>query len=225
MIRQIKILPPLKTPDAVRFKLHATFDSYCDTALFWKQTDSGALLGMLDGHLLLDGGCTADAELRDFVDCLQPDSIFTTPEILMVLGRCPRETVWVLTADGKDGEPEPTDPLSSGEIYGLLSVDGLSLPDYPAFAVDYCRRLNHGWATVFAKREKGAAVTLVHGDFALLNGLASHQKGFGSLALQNVLIQQKGRTVLVCCRTELCGFYEKNGFVRTGQAAYWVKHT
>ena len=79
------------------------------------------------------------------------------------------------------------DGVSEDEIYSLLDVDGLSLPEYPYFAVDYCRRLNLGFANYFAIKDKCAAISFNTGDFAIMNGIASHKKGFGGVALKNIL--------------------------------------
>lgn len=224
MIALTEKLPALKSPDPVLFKLHALQDCYADIALFWAQEESGAVLGLLDGNLLLFCPTAVDEELKNFVAFLSPQSIFSTEEVLRGLGLSCSQTVCVMAADGQAGAAESSDELSSDEIYQLLSVSGLDLPEYPAFAVDLCRRVNHGKAVVFAKRERGAAVTLLHGDFAFLNGIASHEKGFGSRALGAVLRQQYPKTVFCCCREEIKNFYEKNGFSLVGQAAYWVKN-
>lgn len=224
MIALTENLPALQSPDPVLFKLHALRDCYADIALFWAQEESGALLGFLDGHLLLFCPSAVDEELKNFVAFLSPQSIFSTEKTLLELGLSERETVFVMAAESRSGETEPSDEVSSREVYDLLSDKGFDLPDYPSFAVDLCRRINHGTATVFLKRKKGVAVTFVHGDFAFLNGIASHEKGFGSRAVQSVLCQQFPRTVFCCCRAEITKFYEKNGFSLVGQAAYWVKN-
>ena len=223
MIRLTDRLPELTEPDAVGFKLHALFECYADTALFWTQESRDTCFGLLDGHLILSAKQPVDQELRHFVSFLSPKSIFTHPETLASLGLTATETVFVLAAKGTPGEVLSADTVSSREVYELLSVEGLSLPDYPSFAVDYCRKINHGLASVFAQKGRGAAVTLLHGNYALLNGLASHQKGFGSLAVQHILHENATKTVLVCCRAPLCKFYKKNGFSPVGQAVYQVK--
>ena len=120
------------------------------------------------------------------------------------------------------GETEG-DCLSSREIYDLLNVEGLSLPEYPYFAVDYCHRLNHGFADYFALKNKCCAVTFNCGDEAIMNGIASHQKGMGSIALKGVLQKNYGRDFLVCCRDSVLEFYKKNGFVHQYYGGYWVK--
>jgi len=116
------------------------------------------------------------------------------------------------------------DSVTSKEIYELLDVDGLSLPEYPYFAVDYCRRLNRGGADYFAIKEKCAAITFKSGKNAIINGIASKEKGFGSVALKGIIQKNHGRTLFVCCRDKVKGFYEKNGFGLLYFAGYWVKN-
>ncbi|MBO5019102.1 MAG: hypothetical protein J6D52_00410, partial [Clostridia bacterium] len=108
-------------------------------------------------------------------------------------------------------------------IYDLLDVDGLSLPEYPYFAVDYCRRLNLGFADYFALKDKCAAITFNTGDYAIINGIAAKQKGYGGVALRSIISKNNGRKLFVCCRDKVKGFYEKNGFLPLYYGGYWVK--
>ena len=104
MIRLTDRLPELTEPDAVGFKLHALFDCYADTALFWTQESRDTCFGLLDGHLILSAKQPVDQELRHFVSFLSPKSIFTHPETLASLGLTATETVFVLAAKGTPGE-------------------------------------------------------------------------------------------------------------------------
>ena len=115
------------------------------------------------------------------------------------------------------------DSLSSKEIYDILNVKGFSLPEYPYFAVDFCRRLNRGLASCFAIKNKCAAVSFHTGDYAILNGIVSREKGFGTVALGAILQKNYGRKLLVCCEEKLIGFYEKNGFQKRYKAGYWCR--
>ena len=105
-----------------------------------------------------------------------------------------------------------------------MDVDGLSLPDYPHFAVDYCRRKNLGFAKSFAIKDKCAVITFNSGDTAIINGLASHEKGYGSIALKGILQKNYGKAFLACCRDSVLPFYLKNGFIKLYNAGYWVKN-
>jgi len=117
-----------------------------------------------------------------------------------------------------------SDNLSSKEIYELLDVKGLSLPSYPYFAVDYCRRLNKGFADYFAIKDKCAAIVFKTEDTAIINGIASKEKGFGGVALKGILQRVRGKTLFVCCRDSVKGFYEKYGFNMCYYGGYWLRN-
>ena len=53
---------------------------------------------------------------------------------------------------------------------------------------------------------------------------AAKEKGFGSVALKGIMQKNKGRSLLVCCRDKVKGFYEKNGFKELYYTGYWVKN-
>ena len=57
-----------------------------------------------------------------------------------------------------------------------------------------------------------------------MNGIASHEKGYGSIALKAILSKNDGKDFLVCCRERVKPFYEKNGFKFLYKAGYWVKN-
>ena len=117
-----------------------------------------------------------------------------------------------------------SDILKSDEIYRLLDVEGLSLPKYPYFAVDYCKRLNLGNAKYFAIKEKCAIITFNCDDLAIVCGLSSKQKGYGTIALNGAITQNYNKQLFVCCRDKVKGFYEKNGFKPHYFSGYWVKN-
>ena len=115
------------------------------------------------------------------------------------------------------------DNLKSDEIYNLLNVDGLSLPPFDTFAVDFCHRKNTGKLKVFAKAETFAAISIHSDNVCLINGIASHKKGQGSIALKGILSQNFGKTALACAKEEIKNFYIKNGFDEIYTAAYCVR--
>ena len=115
------------------------------------------------------------------------------------------------------------DELKSREIYDILNIKEFSLPEYPYFAVDFCRRINHGRADYFAVKDKCAAVSFHTGNYALLNGIVSREKGLGTVALNAILQKNYGRELLCCCEEDLIGFYEKNGFKKLYKAGYRCK--
>ena len=114
------------------------------------------------------------------------------------------------------------DTVNSKEIYELLDVKGLNLPFYEHFAVDFCYRLNHGQLKYFALKDKCAAIGICDGQAVLVNGIASHKKGMGSIALKG-LLSQYSITALAVCEKKIMPFYLKNNFSHSYDAGYWRK--
>lgn len=226
MISLTDSIPRPTLPNAELIKLNCTFDCYgdTDTALFWRQDNDCAAIGMTDGNMVIYNKNADTEELSEFVSAIDPCCVFSDIDTLCRLSLAPEESVSVMRrAADIDGQTDG-DCLNSREIYDLLDVDGLSLPEYPYFAVDYCRRLNRGRADYFAISGKCAAISFCTGGFAIMNGIASRQKGYGSIALKAILQKNHGRDFVVCCRQSVKGFYEKNGFCELYKAGYWVKN-
>ncbi len=223
MIRQVTTLPPLREPSAEGIRLHCLFDCYGDSLPFWEQNDGQAYLSLADGDMTVWGDSDF-AELREFLGFLDPASLFASAKTLSALdlpgGKT--EPLWVLSGPTEENAACRGDTLKSDELYEILKQGGFFLPAYPAFAVDICRRLNHGGAGVYAKRGKGAAVWFQTGSYRLLTGLVSFQKGFGTEAVKAVLRAGPGKQVVVCCREHLIGFYQNNGFQKQYQAGSWL---
>ncbi len=219
MITPVRELPQIDAADLPLLKILCAAECYPEDTQVWRQDD--CLLCLTDGDLILSGPADKE-ELTAFIGFLQPRRVFADLPVLEALGLAPKERLCILSrrADTTDSV-FISEELSSRDVYRLLSVDGLELPPYELFAVDHCRRLNHGWAQYFAIGGKCAALSRHSGDFAYICGIASHEKGFGTVALNGILQKNHGRTVLVCCRPSVCGFYEKNGFSFLGEAGYW----
>ena len=225
MVTLVDKIPDLKVLNAEWVKIKCLYNSYKNDSkvMFWVQDTDKCVIALTDGNMIIYNISADLEELTEFVDIINPACIFSDYETLCAIGRKPKERINILyrKADIK-GETEG-DSLSSREIYDLLNVEGLSLPEYPYFAVDYCHRLNHGFADYFAFKNKCCAVTFNCGDMAIMNGIASHQKGMGSAALKGVLQKNYGRDFLVCCRDSVLEFYKKNGFCHKYYGGYWVK--
>lgn len=225
MILLVNSLPIIDANSAELIKIKCLYDAYKndDKVLFWVQNRNDAIISMTDGNMIIFNNNADTEELKEFVCVMNPACIHSDYETLCAIDRKPEERINIMSrkADIK-GESE-SDILSSKEIYDLLDVDGLSLPEYPYFAVDYCRRLNMGSAKYFALKNKCAIITFNTGDNAIINGLASREKGYGTVALQSALIQNFGKTLFVCCRDKVKGFYEKNGFKLNYFGGYWVR--
>ncbi len=216
---------PAAELSAESIKINCLFDSYKndDSVLFWVQDEGKAVISMTDGNMIIHNKSADLEELKTFVDVLNPACIFSDMETLKGIDRTPPENINIMHRKTNITGETAGDTLSSKEIYDLLDVKGLSLPEYPYFAVDYCKRLNHGFANYFAIKSKCAIITFNTGEFAIINGLASHQKGYGSIALKAALQKNYGKEFLVCCRDSVMEFYRKNGFEKLYNAGYWVK--
>ncbi|MBR4073760.1 MAG: hypothetical protein IKK24_07440 [Clostridia bacterium] len=222
MISLTTDIPKVYCDSAEHIKLRCCFEAYGDDALFWRQDNS--LISMIDGNMIIFNSGAEMEELKEFVDIMSPACVFSDIDTLKAINRIPSEEICVMGINAEDMSDTDSDKLSSKELYELLDVDGLSLPEYPYFAVDICHRLNHSMAEYFALRDKCCAISFHTENYAIMNGIASRQKGYGGVALKNILAKNKGRRFLVCCREHIKGFYERYGFEELYKAGYWVKN-
>lgn len=225
MITLVNTLPEVKLDTAEMIKIKCLFDCYGEdsSVLFWCQNSDAAVISMTDGNMVIYNNCADLEELREFVDVLSPACVFSDMKTLCAIGRKPEEPINVMWRMADVKGQTLSDELDSRALYEHLDVKGLSLPEYPYFAVDYCRRLNMGSAKYFALKNKCAVITFNTGDAAIINGLASREKGYGSVALKAILQKNYGKRFYVCCRDKVKGFYEKNGFKMLYTGGYWVK--
>lgn len=225
MITLTKTLPDIGKINAEWVKIKCLYEAYKndDKVLFWVQDTDKAIISITDGNMIIFNNRANFEELKEFADVLNPACVFSDYDTLCSIDRKPQEKINIMYRLADITESEKNDTLKSDEIYSLLDVQGLSLPEYPYFAVDYCHRLNLGLAECFAIKNKCAAVSFNCGDMAIMNGIASHEKGFGGIALKGILKKNYGRHFLVCCRDKVKGFYEKNGFEPLYFGGYWVK--
>ncbi len=226
MISLINELPKIDRITAELVKISCLYDSYKNdtSVMFWTQDGDKCVIAMTDGNMIIHNNCAEFTELSEFVDVLSPACVFSDIDTLKAINRLPAENINVVYKKADILGETPSDELKSDELYKLLDVDGLSLPDYPHFAVDYCRRKNLGFAKSFAIKDKCAVVTFNSGNCAIINGLASHKKGYGSIALKGILQKNYGKDFYACCRDSVLPFYLKNGFIKLYNAGYWVKN-
>ncbi len=225
MISLVDKLPQNMSVSAESIKISCLYDCYNgdDKVLFWIQDGGTAVISMTDGNMIIHNVGADLEELKEFCDMLSPACVFSDYDTLCAIGRKPKERINIMSRFCDiEGETEG-DMVSSKEIYALLDTDGLSLPEYPYFAVDYCRRLNRGSADYFAIKDACAVITFNSAENAIINGIASHKKGYGSVALKAIIQKNRGRELFVCCRDKVKGFYEKNGFEPLYYGGYWVK--
>ena len=225
MVTLVDKIPEIDTLSAEWVKIKCLYNSYKNDSkvMFWVQNTDKCVIALTDGNMIIYNISADFEELTEFVDVINPACVFSDYDTLSKIGRKPKERINIIYRKADIKGETKGDSLSSREIYDLLDVEGLSLPEYPYFAVDYCYRLNHGFADYFALKGKCCAVTFNCGDMAIMNGIASHQKGMGSVALKGVLQKNYGRDFLVCCRDSVSEFYKKNGFCHKYYGGYWVK--
>lgn len=226
MIKLVNALPEASKPTAEYIRIKCLFDCYKKDpdVYFWQQTGEETYISLSDGNMTLSYGSGNTAELTEFIKMLNPKTVFTDSVTFEKLEIQPTETVEVM---GFYIDTSPLsdigDRLSSKDIYEIFSAAGLDVPDYPHFAVDFCRRLNRGGASLCGIKNKCAAVSFNTGNYALLCGLASLEKGKGGQALKAIICKNSGRQMLLCCKPPLVGFYEKYGFKRLYTAGYKVR--
>ena len=224
MISLVNEIPKLNLPLAEVVKINCTYNLYKDIAMFWLQNENNAIISMLDGNMTIyNNGADCD-ELRQFINVISPLSVFSDAKTLKKLFENKFHRVCVVKSEHRFDCNLQSDTLNSSEIYRLLDVDGLQLPPYEHFAVDFCYRLNHGQLKYFALKNKCAAITISDGQAALLNGIASHQKGMGRAALCGVLAGYNMHCLAVCEESVL-PFYLKNNFYHIYDAGYWRKNS
>lgn len=223
MICLVNEIPKISLPLAEVVKINCTYNSYKDVAMFWVQNENNATISMLDGNMTIYNNGADFDELREFIRIISPMSVFSDADTLTALFGENFHRVCVMKSEHRFECDVESDSLGSGEIYKLLDVDGLQLPLYEHFAVDFCHRLNHGHLKYFALKEKCVAVGICDGQAVLVNGIASHQKGMGSLALGG-LLSQYNFTALAVCEKEIAPFYLKNKFSIAYNVGYWRKN-
>lgn len=219
-------LPEITQPAAEYIRIKCLFDSYKDdrNTYFWIQDGGKSVISLADGDMTVYRTGEDTDELSEFINMVSPRSIFTSLETFKAVGIAPVKTVNVMCRISDVREETAGDTVSSKELYGILSAGGFDMPDYPSFAVDFCRRHNRGYADYFAVKDKCAAVSFHSGNYAVINGIVSLEKGMGGAALTAILGKNTGRTVLACCEDNITGFYEKYGFYRLNRAGYWWKN-
>lgn len=225
MISVTENIPSVFCDSAELIKIRSLFECYSDSgsAVFWEQDNGRAFISMADSDMTVwNNGADTD-ELAEFVNIISPNSVFGDVKTLEKIGLKSYDTACVMAVTPENDGITNGDELSSKEIYDIFDRAGLYLPEYGYFATDYCRRKNLGLLDSFALKEKCAAVWLKCGNYTLLNGIASLEKGFGGIALNAVLEKNRGKKVFAYCRENITGFYEKYGFSRLYKVGIWVK--
>lgn len=226
MIRLTDRLPFLEEDSAEWVRICCTLEAYRadNRVMFWIQDGGRAVLCLADGNMTVFNRGADCTELAEFIGVIAPRTVFSDSATLKDLGLAPEEELWVMSNSQTAVGTTPGDTVDSRGLYDLLNTDGLTLPPYPDFAVDYCRRINRGLADCFVQKDRCAAFCFLNGNKALLCGLASRKKGCGSLALRAIRQQNPGKTFLAVCRTNLKEFYIRNGFQPLYTCGCWGKN-
>lgn len=222
MISLTNEIPKINLPLAEVVKINCTYQSYKDIALFWVQDQNKAVISMLDGNMVIYNHSAHIDELYEFIKVISPLSVFSDADTLTQIFNKNFHKVSVMKSAQHFKCDILPDTVNSKEIYELLDVKGLNLPFYEHFAVDFCYRLNHGQLKYFALKDKCAAIGICDGQAVLVNGIASHKKGMGSIALKG-LLSQYSITALAVCEKKIMPFYLKNNFSHSYDAGYWRK--
>lgn len=223
MILLVDNIPKINLPLAEVIKINCTYNAYKDIALFWVQDSDKAVISMLDGNMVIYNKNSDIDELKKFINVISPQSVFSDEKTLTKLFDKNFHTVHVMKTEAKIECDITSDQLNSNEIYNLLNTDGLQLPPYEHFAVDFCHRLNHGQLKYFAKKDSCVAIGISDGQAVLVNGIASYKKGMGSLSL-NGLLSQYNLPCVAVCEKAVTPFYLKNNFSLYYKAGYWRKN-
>ncbi len=223
MISLATSLPALLSNCVEAIKINCTYNSYRDIALFWTQDKNRAVISMLDGNMVILNNSANIEELREFIGVISPASVFSDANTLQQLFNGKFHRVYVMKSEYNFTCNVSSQSVNSSEIYKLLNVRGLELPPYEHFAVDFCHRLNHGKLKFFALKENCAAIGIFDGQAVLVNGIASHKKGMGTVALCGLLSQYNALAFAVC-EQGVMQFYLKNNFSHIYDAGYWRKN-
>lgn len=220
MIKLCKALPDYSVLSAEYVRISALYDVYRDdnSTLFW-QSGNGTLISLCGGDMTVMNREPDTDELSGFVKMISPSTVFSDLETLSGLGLDPLGTVTVMHKNADIKCDIKGDALNSREIYDILNIDEFALPEYRYFAVDYCRRLNHGKAEYYGIKNICAAVSFNTKNYALLTGLVSREKGCGGNALKAIVSKNYGKEMLVCARAGTESFYKKYGFEALYKAA------
>ena len=224
----LRLIPPpaITSPaDVQELKIALAAKIYPDVSLFW-QNDTGGVISALSGDAVLSGSFDRE-ELLSFLEMTKMRSVFCseeTADTLYPFWQGERLPVFAKQNDCKthsDFAPAP----NSREVYDLLKTGGFTLPCYPDFATDYCRKANRGALVCAFMPDCYAAVAQTCGGTALITGVVSRKKGMGTAALCELLKDGRIKTVFAAAKKELAPFYVKNGFKEVYKAAYLYKNS
>ena len=223
MIKLVSALPFLDFPRAECIRINCINELYKDEALFWIQDEDKLFISMLDGNMTVFNNGGNLEELREFINVISPSSLFSDSDTLKELSLGDIEETYVYSIEATENSSFKSDPYKSQAVYEIFKKAGLSVPPYDSFAVDFCLRLNRNKATCFYIENTAAAFAVKSGNYALINGIGSLEKGNGTPCLKGILSLNGDKTVLAVCEEKIKPFYEKNGFKLEYKSGFWVK--
>ena len=141
MISKISCPPEALSPLAETVKIRNLFLAYQSEIQLLRQTETGAVISLLDGNAIISGGVNA-AEVKSFLSFVKPKSVFSSMDNLTSLyGEGAFESLNVIICKKpplRQAAGYLTD-ISSREAFDILSAGGFELPGYEYFATDFCR--------------------------------------------------------------------------------------
>ncbi len=231
MISLIKKLPEIKDKNTAYAKIACHFAAYGEyekIALFWQQTDDSgritALISSVDNvfTLYFSGGDTD--EMKEFLRAISPKGIFTDTNTAELLELKTDTNCYCL----KKTPPHSLESAAENTYAGIdYLCDTLSkrldIGDKTALKADISHRLRHNCAA-YVTTDYSAGAIIYAGECAVINGIATVSEksgsGIGSATLKRLIQSVRQRTVFVCAEEKNVPFYEKNGFIIDGTAAY-----
>ncbi len=219
MINLIK-KPDVKDNSIENIKILENYNNYSDIALFWKEKESNLYFSLLDGNMVISGNPLDVEETKSFLSLISPKCIFADFDFFKITGLTENtEKVNVLYKKAKEYKEDKSDIFNSKQVYDIFKSAKLDVPQYEFFATDYCKRLNGGNLKYYGIRDKAVAVTIGKGN-VILNGIASCQKGLGSIVLRGIESLNADKSIFLSAKDDVLPFYIKNGYKVIGFAGY-----
>ena len=223
MIKAVNCLPDINDNSVEFLKIKFNLNSYSDIAYFWVQDETNTIISMLDGNAVIKNFDCDTNELSEFLNIINPKSVFSDAKTLKALGYSFNKAS-VMKYIGKDFERTLTgEYLASDDIYKIFLKAGFKMPKFEDFATDYCHRLNHGFAQSIGIKDTCAAVLFKDNENILINGIASLEKGYGSMMLTLIANEHKDKNIFAVCEESVKEFYIKNGFEEVYKVGYKVE--
>lgn len=193
-----------------------------DFCRFFRQ--GSGYIAALDGSFVLCNGVGFDsAELSDFfLACGYSEIICSVSgcQALNVYLKANFQIVNVMICKGGSRKDELPPDVQPGEIWSI--IEKRFSPAFEPWYLDMSHRVRHGVTRCYSNGK--SALVLQHdiNGEALISQVCvlpeEEGKGFPSMLLKKVC-GGLDSDIFVICEDDLCGFYEKNGFIKNAELA------